>query len=66
MELADRIPLIILAPNAHLFHSAFKGHHYERCYTHKQHVQIEAENKNKISKNPPLKKLITNTTRRIS
>lgn len=34
MELADRIPLIILTPNTHLFRGAFKGHHYERFYTH--------------------------------
>lgn len=34
-------------------------------YTHKHYIQIEAENKNKMSAKPPLKKLITNTSRHI-
>lgn len=66
MELADRIPLIILPPNAHLFHGAFKGHHHERCCTHKRHVQIEAENKNKMSKKSTIKEINNKYTRRIS
>lgn len=33
----------------------------QRFCVHKLHVQIEASNENKMSKNPPLKKLITNT-----
>lgn len=65
MELADRIPLIIPAPNTHLFHGAFKGHHCERFYTHKHYIHMEAENKNEMSGKPPLQKLITNTRRHI-
>lgn len=57
MELADRIPLINLAPNTHLFHGAFKGHHYERFCTHKHYIPIEAENKTKMSGKPPLKEI---------
>lgn len=54
MELADRIPLIITAPNTHLLHGAFKGHLYERFYTHKHYIHIEAENKKEMSEKPPL------------
>lgn len=57
MELADRIPLIILAPNTHLFHGAFKGHPCERFCTHKHYIPIEAENKTQNVRKATLKEI---------
>lgn len=66
MELADRIPLIIPAPNTHLFHGAFKGHNCERFSTPKHYIHMEAENKKEMSGRAPLQKLVTNTSRHIA